>query len=95
VNLADFNRLAANFGGTEKFWYEGDFTYDGNVNLADFNRLAANFGQSAGPDGVVDPADWANLAAVVPEPTSSAVIALLPAAALLARGRRRRLASLR
>jgi hypothetical protein len=69
VNLADFNRLAANFGiASGAAWSQGDFTYDGIINLADFNRLAANFGLSAGPDGAVDPADWAALAAVVPEP---------------------------
>jgi hypothetical protein len=89
VNLADFNRLAANFGGTGKFWHEGDFTYDGVVNLQDFNRLAATFGQSAGPDGVVDPHDWANLAAAVPEPAGAVVAALLAALPLTRRRHRR------
>ncbi len=89
VNLADFNRLAANFGGTGKFWHEGDFTYDGVVNLQDVNRLAATFGQSAGPDGVVDPHDWANLAAAVPEPAGAVVAALLAALPLTRRRHRR------
>ena len=63
VNLADFNRLAGNFGGTNKLWSQGDFTYDGIVNLSDFNRLAANFGRPAiGPsDGVEDKVDWDEL----------------------------------
>jgi hypothetical protein len=73
VNLDDFNRLAANFGATDSFWHRGDFNYDANVNLADFNLLAANFGLSAGPDGVVDPNDWAALASAVPEPGAGAV----------------------
>ena len=88
VNLADFNRLAANFGSTGGDWSQGDFNYDGNVNLADFNRLAANFGLSAtGPN--VTPADWSGLAAAVPEP----VIATAPVALMLCSLlRRRRLA---
>lgn len=45
VNLADFNRLAANFGQSPRRWSQGDFNYDQLVNLADFNRLAGNFGQ--------------------------------------------------
>jgi hypothetical protein len=47
VNLADFNRLAANFGGTNKRWSQGDSDFNGNVNLFDFNRLAAHFGQTS------------------------------------------------
>jgi hypothetical protein len=54
----------------------GDANLDGNVNLQDFNRLAANFGLSAGPDGVVDPEDWAALASVVPEPTCTTALAM-------------------
>jgi hypothetical protein len=46
VNLADYNKLAANYGQSGRFWVHGDSTYDGLVNLADFNRLAANFGQA-------------------------------------------------
>ena len=89
VNLADFNILAANFGGVSRYWWEADFTFDGNVNLNDFNRLAANFGLSAGPDGVVDPADWSALASAVPEP---APLALVGVAASAAMARRRRAA---
>ena len=47
VNLADFNRIAANFGASSGLWSRGDFNYDGITNLIDFNRLAANFGLSA------------------------------------------------
>lgn len=44
VNLADFNILASNFGGTNKTFSQGDFNYDRIVNLADFNILAGRFG---------------------------------------------------
>jgi hypothetical protein len=45
VNLADFNRVAGNFGaGT--LWSNGNFNFDGGINLLDFNLLAANFGQA-------------------------------------------------
>jgi hypothetical protein len=90
VNLSDFNRLAANFGTTGTVWARGDFNYDDLVNLSDFNRLAANFGLSAGSDGVVDPADWAVLAAAVPEPAISTLIGGLCLTTLL-RHRRSRL----
>jgi hypothetical protein len=85
VNLQDFNRLAANFGASNAVWSQGDFNYDGNVNLQDFNLLAANFGQSAGPDGAVDPHDWANLAAAVPEPTAPMAAGALGLGMLLRR----------
>jgi hypothetical protein len=68
VNLADFNRLAGNFGSTTANWDQGDFNFDSTVNLQDFNRLAANFGQVARPGGPT-PQDWANLAAAIPEPS--------------------------
>jgi hypothetical protein len=86
VNLQDFNRLASNFGAAAgAVWSEGDFNYDGAINLADFNRLAINFGQSAaGPE--VTPQDWANLAAVVPEPGGIGL--LLAGGTLLVRRRR-------
>ena len=87
VNLQDFNRLASSFGASGAFWHQGDFNYDGNVNLQDFNRLASNFGQSAaGPD--VTPQDWANLAAAVPEPTVTSLLAV--GIAVATRRRRRR-----
>ena len=85
VNLADFNRLAANFG-TGTRWDQGDFDYNGLVNLADFNKLAANFGLSAaGP--TVTPDDWARLGAAVPEP-SALGLAAVAGAGLLRRRRR-------
>jgi hypothetical protein len=78
VNLDDFNTLASNFSASVGRWSDADFTFDGIVNLDDFNLLASNFGLSAGADGVVDPEDWASLAAAVPEPSTLAggVVAL-------------------
>jgi hypothetical protein len=46
VGLADFNKLASNFGGANKRWSQGNFNFDTVVNLNDFNRLASNFGTS-------------------------------------------------
>jgi hypothetical protein len=91
IDLADFNRLASNFGGLSgKVWSQGDFNYDGMTNLADFNLLAGNFGLSAGPNGVVDPQDWAALAAAVPEPAMTGLPFALAAFAALRRGQRSR-----
>jgi hypothetical protein len=50
VNLADFNRLATNFGQTNRVWTTGDASYDGSANLTDFNALAVNFGSSVAPE---------------------------------------------
>jgi hypothetical protein len=47
VNLADFNRLATNFGQPNRAWVDGDSNYDGLVNLNDFNGLAGNFGAAS------------------------------------------------
>jgi hypothetical protein len=69
VNLADFNKLAANFGAVGSArWSQGDFNYDGDVNLLDFNLLAGQFGQSAGAS--LSPEDWSALASAVPEPAA-------------------------
>jgi len=91
VNSDDFNRLAASFGSSGKFWSAGNFNYDplGVVNSDDFNLLAANFGLSVGPDGP-SPADWAQLAALVPEP-STGLLLLGGLTTSVASARRRRL----
>jgi hypothetical protein len=87
VDLADFNRLVAHFN-EDGFWSDGDFNYDGFVNLPDFNLLAANFNLSAGPDGTVDPEDWAALASAVPEPGAIGAVGFLGVALSLRRVRR-------
>ena len=61
VNALDFNRLATNFGASNRGWADGNFDYAGTVNTTDFNLLAANFGASMPPP--TDP-----LGALVPEP---------------------------
>jgi hypothetical protein len=82
VNTTDFNLLAANFGGSGKYWAKGDFNYDGNVNTTDFNLLAGNFGQTLSAD------EARGLGAIVPEPTSLATVAVA-AVGLAARRRRK------
>jgi hypothetical protein len=90
IDLADFNRLASNFGGVSgKVWSQGDFNYDGMTNLADFNLIAGNFGLSAGADGIVDPQDWAALSAAVPEPTALPLLLLTGMSALAGMRQRR------
>ena len=88
MNLADFNRLAANFGTSGKFWAQGDFNYDKLVGLDDFNLLAANFGVSA-PGPEVTAQDWSNLASAVPEPSAAVVACALLTSARRARRRKR------
>jgi autotransporter-associated beta strand protein len=83
VNIADFNALASNFGGSGKIWSVGDFNYDGVVNLLDLNALATNFGMSG---ALSSPA----LGALVPEPGSISLLALGLAAILRSSHRRRR-----
>jgi len=98
VNSDDFSLLATHFGATDRQWYHGDYNYDGIVDSLDFALLAGNFGLSvSGPNGQVTPQDWANLAAVVPEPSTSALlltgIALCSPRACSRRGRAAKSAS--
>jgi hypothetical protein len=98
VNGTDFGILAGNFGkNVTGGWEQGDFTYSGKVNATDFGLLASNFGKTASGSAIALPAsDWAaldafaaanGLTAVLPEPTSFGVLAVVVAGAL---GRRRR-----
>ena len=88
VNLADFNRLASNFGLADKAWSQGDFNYDTVVSLHDFNLLAGNFGVSASGASVT-PEDWAALAAAIPEPHSLLAFGIALSAGTLRRRVRR------
>ena len=65
-------------------WAEGDFNYDGKINALDFNAVATNFGAAAIPAGGVE---GAALGALVPEPASIGMVAMM-ASGLVARRRR-------
>ena len=80
LDRVDFNVLAGNFGQSGRVWHQGDFNYDGSVNLTDFNLLAGNFGLSASANGATA-ADWALLAATVPEPGATLLLGVVLAAA--------------
>ncbi len=83
VNLLDLNAVATNFGGNTKVWTDGDTTYDGNVNVQDFNALALNFGQTA-------PLSAVPLGALVPEPSSCALLTAIGIASSRLRRRKAR-----
>src|SRR5439155_16643927 len=79
VDLTDFTDLAANFNKqTGAQWLDGDYNYDGAVDLTDFTFLASNFNQTIAPG---------TIGAVIPEPSS---IALLAAMALVGHPLQRR-----
>jgi fibronectin-binding autotransporter adhesin len=73
VNAIDFNILATNFGASSKHWQDGDYNYDGVVNSSDFSALAQNFNQSLAASPALEPA----LGALVPEPASLGLLAML------------------
>ena len=54
VNLADFNRLAGNFGLSGTRWSQANFDYDSITDLSDFNLLAGNFGLTLSGERTAD-----------------------------------------
>jgi hypothetical protein len=82
VDTADFNTLAANFGGAGKRWSQADFNYDGSVSTIDFNLLATNFSFAV-------PGDVAN-SALIPESGAIAPLGVAIFAAVSTRVRRAR-----
>jgi T5SS/PEP-CTERM-associated repeat protein/autotransporter-associated beta strand protein len=81
VGFADLVRLAQNYNGTGKYWFQGDFNYDGSVNFLDLVKLAQNYNTSlpSAPIAGAGPgfeADLARAMAAVPEPTTGALLAL-------------------
>jgi hypothetical protein len=80
VDTIDFNLLAANFGQTNKTWFQGDFDYNASVDTVDFNLLASNFAQSLPAGGT--------LGSLVPEPGSAGLMAI--AAIYFSKRQRRR-----
>jgi fibronectin-binding autotransporter adhesin len=95
VNTTDFNLVAANFGATSGArWFHGDFNYDGAVSTTDFNLLASNFGASvATPEGTEPQEGAGALGALVPEPTSLALVGCSMVALFHRRRRRDRRAA--
>jgi hypothetical protein len=85
VNGIDFGILAANFNKGVTGWDQGDFDYTNIVNGIDFGDLAANFNKSAinteslaALEAFVQANGLeADVAAAVPEPASTATIALV------------------
>jgi len=77
VNVADLNKVLANWGKTNQTWAEGDFNYDGVVNVADLNKVLANWGKTvpAGYDSLGGPAGAAGPCSAVPEPGTLALLA--------------------
>ena len=66
-------------------WSDADFNFDNAVNLTDFNLLAGNFGLSASSPNGPTAADWAALAAAVPEPVSTLYFGILTLLGVLLR----------
>ena len=83
VSAADLNALGANYGSATGAWVKGDFNGIGGVSAADLNILGLHYGQG--------PAPLAS-AAVVPEPSSIALLATGGLALALVWRRRRRAA---
>ena len=78
VTSADFRRLREGLASAGE-WSDGDFDYDGRVTARDYAMLRTNFGRSVAGTTAVSAADWAALeafAAVVPEPSAAALLAL-------------------
>lgn len=86
VNFDDLLKLAQGYGATTGAgWAQGDTDYNGAVNFDDLLALAQNYGQSAtlAGDMLKDlgyasfAGDWARAVALVPEPASLGLVALL------------------
>src|SRR5262249_29885011 len=74
VDTIDFNILSANFAQTGKVWSQADFDYNTTVDSVDFNLLASNFSLVLPGSDLVQN-DFA-ASALVPEPTTAALLAL-------------------
>ena len=75
VDFGDLAFLAPQYGVVDGWtWIQGDFNNDGLVNMADLDLMAINFGISptSSPLGLTS----ADLAAIIPEPTTLSLLAL-------------------
>jgi hypothetical protein len=96
TDIQDFNRLASNFGKTNKTCYDGDVDDHGTGNLMDFHILAAAFGKyspnQAPPQAMLIFAAEHGATAAVPLPAAvyTGAVGLLLSAYAAHRARRRR-----
>jgi hypothetical protein len=98
VNFDDLLVLAKNYNRLTTRWSEADFNSDGVVNFDDLLQLAKNYNATTPQPGAMPDAtsaafaaDWstAQALAAVPEPTTTALLALAAIPALASRRRRR------
>ncbi|MCC6680948.1 MAG: hypothetical protein IT445_08600 [Phycisphaeraceae bacterium] len=84
VNLADLQILGDNWLNNSADWSMADFTGDNLVNLSDLQILGDNWGFGVAPDIAFDQA-LTQAGLPVPEPATTAMMALMPLLALLRR----------
>lgn len=73
VNFDDLLTLAQNYGAADKNWLSGDFNADTIVNFDDLLGLAQQYGAGSVSDAAFQ-ADWQLARALVPEPSSVALL---------------------
>jgi hypothetical protein len=90
INIDDYVRIDTGLAAGATGWSNGDFNYDGKINIDDYTQIIdVNIGNQVA--GIIPPASGIESAITsVPEPTGTAAVALLLAAGLPLRGKRRR-----
>lgn len=76
VNTTDLTRLLNNYGKTGKTWTDGDFNADGTVNQSDLTILLNNYNKTNRAATVA--VGGGALQMAVPEPSSIAMLTMLP-----------------
>jgi hypothetical protein len=91
INVDDYIRIDMGTSAGLSGWSNGDFNYDGAVNIDDYTQYIDANVAIQGPPFATAAGNSINQLAVVPEPTSAALVASLFAASatLLARRRKR------
>lgn len=92
VNVTDLGNLASNYGKTiGGVWGQGDINYNGTVDIADLGLVASNYGDSIASGAVAMIAESVAVVAVdastVPEPSTLALLLLIPNACARRRSR--------